>query len=42
MKKLKNKFSKLKRKHLKKKLILAFTKGFKQRGEEIARMNGII
>lgn len=39
MKKMKNK---LKRKHLKKKLILAFRKGFTSRGEGIARMNGII
>jgi hypothetical protein len=39
MKKTKNK---LKRKHLKKKLVLAFRKAFTSKGEGIARMNGII
>jgi len=33
---------KLKRKHLKKKLLLAVRKGFINRGEGIAKMNGII
>jgi hypothetical protein len=42
MKKLKRRNSKLKRKHIRKKLILAFVKGMKNKGEGIAKMNGII
>jgi len=33
---------KLKRKHIKRKLLLAFRKAFTLKGEGIARMNGII
>jgi len=41
MKKVKRNL-KVKRKHIKKKLILSFIKALRRKGEEIAKMNGII
>ena len=42
MRKLKSRFSKIKRKNLKRKLLLAFRKGLEFKGESIAKVHGII
>ena len=42
MKKLKNRFTKLKRKYLKRKLLVVFRKAFTSKGEGLAKKNCII